>query len=148
MSGNYPKAVLPIDMKRGHVLKRCFHCGKDLGLKKWDNWNGFLVECPHCHGLHGKRWGIRRTVLASFLFNALSFPFLMRPRSAMPMVIAFLGAAILGNLFLDRLSNLWQVGAVAIFMLSPMVLNGFVLVVHERDLDNSAPPRRALTEPA
>jgi hypothetical protein len=141
---NYPKASLPDQVKQGAIIKRCFHCGKDLSLKKWDSWNGFLVECPRCHGLHGKRWNIRRVLLASFLFSAFSFLFTMRPRNAALSLLGFIVAAIFGNFFLDRFPDLVQIVIVIVFFFSPMLINAVILMKHERDLDDSAPPKQAL----
>jgi hypothetical protein len=141
---NYPKATSPDQVKQGEFIKRCLHCGKDLSLKKWDSWNGFLVECPHCHGLHGKRWNIRRVLLASFLFNAFSFLFTMRPRNAVLSLVGFIVVSIIGNYFLDRFPDLFQIVMVFVFVFSPMLVNAVILMKHERDLDDSAPPKQAL----
>ena len=138
---HYPKANLPATVEPGEIVKPCLHCGKDLSLKRWDSWNGFLVECPYCHGLHGKRWNIKRVLLASFMFNAISFLFTMRPRNALLSVFAFITVAIVGNLFLDRFPDLFQVVMASVFLLGPMVINAVILIKHERDLDNSAPPK-------
>jgi DNA-directed RNA polymerase subunit RPC12/RpoP len=141
---NYPKAAPPDQEKQGEIIKRCLHCGKDVSLKKWDSWNGFLVECPHCHGLHGKRWNIRRVLLASFVFNAFSFLFTMRPRNAVLSLVGFIVVAIIGNYFLDRFPDLFQIVIVIVFVFSPMLINAVILMKHERDLDDSAPPKQAL----
>src|SRR4051812_1050787 len=77
---SYPRAYLPQEAKHGETIKPCLHCGKDLAPKKWDSWNGFLVQCPHCGGLHGKHWNIGRVLFASFLFSALSFFLQYDPR--------------------------------------------------------------------
>ena len=143
---NYPKGALPNQAKQGEIIKPCFHCGKELALKKWHSWNGFLVECPHCHGLHGKRWNIRRVLLASFLFSAFSFLFTMRPRNAVLILLGFIVAAFIGNYILDRLPDLLQIVIVIVFIFSPMLVNAIILMKHERDLDNSAPPRQAFNK--
>ena len=57
----------------------CIHCKAPIAVSARDKLNGFLVECPNCHGLHGRRWNIRGLVFASFILNALSFFFTMRP---------------------------------------------------------------------
>jgi hypothetical protein len=137
---NYPKAGLPDQRSQGKILKRCLHCGKDISLKKWDSWNGFLVECPHCHGLHGKRWNIGRVLLASFLFNAFSFLFTMRPRNAVLTLVGFIVAAITGNFFLDTFPFLVQIVVGSALLLGPMLINAVILMKHERDLDESAQP--------
>ena len=140
---NYPKATSPDQVKQGEIIKRCLHCSMDVSLKKWDSWNGFLVECPHCHGLHGKRWNIKRVLLASFLFNALSFLFTMRPRNAVLSLLGFIVVAVIGNYFLDRFPDLFQIALVIVFGFSPMLINAVILIKHERDLDGSAPTKQA-----
>ena len=129
----------------GNIIKPCLHCGKNLSLDRWDSWNGFLVRCPNCGGLHGKHWRIRNILFASILFNALSFPFTMRPRYAIIAVFSFVIFALVGNfLLLDRVSDIVALVGVSIFMLGPTIINAAVLVKHEHDLDQSVPPLRNL----
>ena len=143
---SYPKARLPHDAKAGELIKPCIQCGRELGLNRWDSWNGFLVQCPHCGGLHGKRWNIRRVLLASFLFNAFSFLFTMRLRNALISLSGFIVLVAVGNYLLDndKTPFLLEIFAGIVFILGPMIINAIVLIVHERDLDNSAPPTQAL----
>jgi hypothetical protein len=68
---------------------RCAHCGNAIAVSRWDRLNGFLVECPECHGFYGRRWNIRGLALASFLLNALSFFFTMRPGKAIAAIAAW-----------------------------------------------------------
>ena len=141
----YPQGHLPQEVKQGQTIKPCLHCGKDLALKKWDSWNGFLVQCPHCGGLHGKRWNIRRVSLASFLFNAFSFLFTMRPPKSFLALVAFIVLAVAGNYYLldsENIPDTLEIGLAIVFMLGPMVINAILLIKHERDLDNSAPPSK------
>src|SRR5215212_9563658 len=98
----YPKGSLPNTKTDGETVAPCLHCGKQLALKKWDSWNGFLVQCPNCGGLHGKRWNIRYVLLASFVFNAISFFFTMRPAKAAIAFSVFVVLAIAGNYLLDN----------------------------------------------
>jgi hypothetical protein len=127
----------------GHS-RPCLHCGHTVHLSKWDDWNGFLVECQHCGGLYGKRWNIRRVMMASFMFNALSFLFTMRPGRGVPCLLAFAAATVAGSFFIERLPDMVQVTLVSAFILGPMLVNGVVLVNHERSIDNSAPPELML----
>lgn len=133
----------PSSAEGGHT-RPCLHCGHAVALKRWDDWNGFLVECAHCGGLHGKRWNIRQVMLASFFFNAVSFLFTMRPAVAVPWLSAFAAAAVAGNFFLDSLPDTLQVAAVSAFGLGPMLVNAVVLICHERSLDKSSPDGQML----
>ena len=108
-------------------------------MTRWDDWNGFLVECPHCGGMHGKHWHIKRVMMASFVFNAVSFLFTMRPLYGVTWLAAFAAASVAGNFFLEALPDVVQIALAGAFLLGPMVVNGVVLVVHERGIDNSSP---------
>jgi hypothetical protein len=143
---NYPQGYFPYQAKQGAVIKSCLHCGNKLGVKRWDNWNGFLVECPHCHGLHGKRWNIRNVLLASFVFNAISFLFTMRLRTAVLLLLGFILVGFGGNYLLDHyeIPGLTAIAGASVFILAPLVINAIVLIRHERDLDNSTPSKAAL----
>ena len=123
----------------GDRTRQCLHCRGDVPLTRWDDWNGFLVECPGCGSLHGKRWDIRRVLLASFVFNAVSFLFTMRPAYGVPWLLAFAAAAVAGNFYLELLPDALQIAAASAFILGPMVVNAVVLVNHEQGIDNSAP---------
>jgi hypothetical protein len=129
----------------GKTVKPCLHCGRNLALSRWDSWNGFLVRCPNCGGMHGKRWNIRRVLFASLIFNAASFIFTMKPRNAVITISIFLVVVFVGNYFLlDRLPNIIQLLAVSVFLLGPAVINAAILVKHEHDIDRSVPPLRSL----
>lgn len=88
MPGRYPLAerLSPTNASGG---VRCAHCGNAIAVSRWDRLNGFLVECPECHGFYGRRWNIRGLALASFLLNALSFFFTMRPGKAIAAIAAW-----------------------------------------------------------
>lgn len=100
----------------------------------WDRLNGFLVECPHCHGFHGRPWNIRGLALVSFLINALSFFFTARPAKALPLIVAW--AAIFGWVLPRSMG--WgdsaEIAVWSVFMLGPMVINAVLLVRHQIDL--------------
>ena len=69
----------------------------------------------------------------------------MRPRYAIIAVIAFITFALVGNfLILDQVSDLVALAGASIFMLGPVIINGVMLVKHEYDLDQSAPPLQSL----
>ncbi|HEX6183959.1 MAG TPA: hypothetical protein VFZ44_08790 [Pyrinomonadaceae bacterium] len=129
------RAAAPV----GDYTRPCLHCGGSVSLTRWDDWNGFLVECPHCEGLHGKRWSIRRVMMASFVFNAVSFLFTMRPAAAILSLSAFAAAAVAGYFFIDSLPDTLQIVAASAFILGPMLVNAVVLIIHERGLDQSSP---------
>lgn len=125
----------------GEHTRPCLHCGRGVALSKWDDWNGFLVECPHCGGMHGKRWNIRRVLMASFVFNAVSFLFTMRPFVAAVWLSVFVAAAVGGAFFLESLPDNLQIVAASAFILGPMIINAVVLSLHERSLDQSSQAR-------
>lgn len=141
MSSGYPRAehVSPINAESAVA---CKHCGKPLAIPAWDRFQGFLTECPHCHGLHGRAWNIRVLALASFLLNAVSFFFTMRPSRA---VVAIVAWAAFFWLVLPR-SMAWSANLQAVvfgaFMLGPMLINAVLLVRHQVHLDR-APTARA-----
>lgn len=143
---SYPQGRLPHQVKEGDTIKSCIHCGREVGLTKWDSWNGFLVQCPNCGGLHGKHWNIRLVLLASLLFNAFSFLFTMRLARAVPALLAFIVVVVVTNFFLDSeaIPDLVEIAIGSVILLGPMLINAIVLMKHERDLDDSAPPTRAL----
>ena len=130
--------------EQGGVVNSCIRCGEEFRVKRWDSWNGFLVECPHCGGLHGKRWNIRRVLLASFVFHAFSLLFTMRPAKSLPALAAFIALGVGGNFLLDSESvpDSLEMGGVILFVFAPMLINAAVLVMHERGLDSSAESAR------
>jgi hypothetical protein len=142
-----PKPSAPprrVAAETGGHARPCLHCGRNVPLNKWEDWNGFLVECPHCGGMHGKHWKIGRVMTASFVFNAVSFLFTMRPAYGVLWLAAFAAAAVAGNFYLESLPDTLQVALASAFILGPMLVNAVVLVNHERGLDNSAPPEMTL----
>jgi hypothetical protein len=83
---------------------------------------------------------MRRVLLASFFFNAFSFLFTMRPLKALLTLLGFTVFAISGNYLLDndKIPDILEVAGAALFILSPMLINAFLLIKHERELDNSS----------
>jgi hypothetical protein len=129
----------------GKTVKPCLHCGRNLTLSRWDSWNGFLVRCPSCGGMHGKRWNIRRVLFASVFFSAASFIFTMKPRIAVIAISVFLVCLLVGNyVLLDRLSDIVQLVVVSIFLFAPAVINAAILAKHEHDIERSVPALRSL----
>jgi hypothetical protein len=128
---------------RGEVITKCRLCGQGIAIPRWDAWNGFILQCPHCHGLHGKRWTSKSIVLASLFFNALSFFFTMRPRTAIPTLCAAALFTIGCNYVSDHfdlplaLDLVWS----SIVILGPMIINAVVLVKHNSLLGESAHKR-------
>jgi hypothetical protein len=84
---DYPVAGHP-DPVNAQSVVACVHCKAPIAVSRWDRLNGFLVECPFCHGYHGRSWSMRSLGLISFLLNALSFAFTMRPARAAVAVVA------------------------------------------------------------
>lgn len=139
--GRYHRAHLPQEARTGEIIHPCFHCGQQIALRRWDSWNGFLVECPHCHALHGKRWNIKVVLMAGFMFHALSFFFTMRPRQAFLSIAGFGLFAFTGNYILDhfQIPDIAAVAGAAVFMLGPLLVNAVLLIKHEHDFDKRAP---------
>jgi hypothetical protein len=117
----------------------CYHCGGRLVVNAWDDWNGFLVECPICGKLHGKSWKPYPTLLSSIFFHGFSFFFTSRwQRAAVFGGIFALAAFVL--LYLGDRTNraddlffiLW-----CCWTLGPLAINSFLLIQHERDLKSS-----------
>jgi hypothetical protein len=128
----------------GDHARPCLHCGSTVHLSRWDDWNGFLVECQHCGGMHGKYWRIKHVMLASLFFNAVSFLFTMRPAAALPLLAAFAVAGVAGNFFLETLPDNLEVAAACAFLFCPMLINAVVLLKHHSHLDGSAPAEPTL----
>lgn len=142
----YPLGHFPNEAALGETIKSCIHCGKEMGLKRWDSWNGFLVQCPHCGGLHGKHWKIKHIATASLFFSAVSFLFTMRPQNAAIAASLFVIFALIGSYLSNsgKIPDLLEVAGAAVLFLGPMMINAIVLIKHESDLDNSAPSTQSL----
>lgn len=131
---NFPAAKIPGELSSG-VVSTCIHCAKKLQLSRWDDWNGFLVICPHCKKLHGKNWNKKAILWGSFFINALSFFFTMRPLKALVLLMAMLGFAVFGNYVMDRelLPQSVEFLAVILFIFAPIMLNGILVIIHEKE---------------
>ena len=134
MARTYPVAerITPLNAASSVA---CSHCGSPIAVPTWDRWNGFLLRCPHCRGFHGRAWNIRGLALASFLLNAVSFLFTMRPSKAIPVIILW---SVTFWLLLPR-SERWpdweQATLFIALFVGPMVINAVLLIRHEVDLD-------------
>jgi hypothetical protein len=138
-----PLAASPPQPTTAQPMQQCCHCGQEIVIPKWDRWNGFLVRCPFCRGLHGKPWKTKRIAMAGLLFNLFSFAFTMRPRRAVLAMLGFAGWFVAGVYLLDRyhivdgpIFMAWLIG----FLLGPMILDGILLIRHQIDLEKP-PPR-------
>ncbi|HET7436034.1 MAG TPA: hypothetical protein VFN10_15095 [Thermoanaerobaculia bacterium] len=130
----------------------CVHCHKAITVSTWDRFNGFLVECPHCHGFHGRRWQIRAVAFASFLLNAASFLFTMRPGKALLAMAAWVGFFWFALPRSDGWPEAVRVMIYGALMIGPMLINAILLVRHQIDLDRApvvapTPASRARTLP-
>lgn len=136
-----PKPSAParrVAAESGGHARPCQYCRRSVPLSKWDDWNGFLVECPHCGRMLGKFWKIGNVLIASLFFNAFSFLFTMRPTYALPWLAGFAAAAVAGNFYLESLPDTLQIVLAVAFILGPVLVNAVVLVNHERGLADSA----------
>jgi hypothetical protein len=138
----YPYAGLPSQPTTAHPTEQCHHCGQHIVIPKWDRWNGFLLRCPYCQGLHGKPWNIKRIAMAGMFFNLFSFLFTMRPTRAILTMLGFAAWYFGGVYLLDRnqivngpIFMTWVVG----FLLGPMILDSILFVRHQIDLEKSPP---------
>jgi hypothetical protein len=136
---SYPLAerATPVNESEARL---CVHCGERLVTGTWDRFNGFLVECPHCHRNHGKRWNARALALGSFALNALSFFFTMRPWRAFIALIAWTATFTLLLPRIESAPDAIQFVVLGSLILGPLLINMTLLVRHEVHLDRPARP--------
>ena len=111
-----------------------------MRLSRWEDWNGFLLRCPHCGGIHGRPWSPYGTLLASLFLNAFSFFFTMRWRRALPLFWGFVLLAVVAGTALDRgqLSETFKLVLLATFFLGPVAVNSVLLLEHEMALKTAS----------
>ena len=121
------------------VPRACYQCGGPLRIGHWEDWNGFLFQCPHCGRTHGRHWNAFAIMLGSILLNALSFLFTMRWKLALPLLLGFvllhagLGIALNRNQLSETLELLLSGTA----FLAPLAINAVLLLRHEVSLDSA-----------
>ena len=132
-TGLYPMGVYPVPTASRLAVVDCPKCGYQIGLTRWDNWNGFFVACPQCGATLGRSWDLRSIVFASMLLNAFSFFFTMRPRSAAGAAFGQLAFIVAGGWWLSRRDQLDTL--LAAYMLGvgflPLIVNLFLFMNHE-----------------
>jgi hypothetical protein len=133
---NIPSAKKPIEGRKGTV-RACIHCGKDLVVRKWDDWNGFLVVCPHCKKIDGKHWNKKAILYGSFFVNAASYFFTMRPLKALMLTAVTLIVGIVGYQIIDFIPQPFDVFLVTLFLFMPMLINGMLIVIHEKQINHT-----------
>jgi hypothetical protein len=118
------------------ISRSCFQCGKLLLVSRWDDWNGFLIRCPHCGRYHGKNWNLKAILWGSFFFHAFSFFFTMRPLSASICVVVLLLIGLGGNQVIDRdwFPQWLEFVAVVGFLFTPLLINAGMIINHETSL--------------
>ena len=86
-------------------------------------------------------------MFASFIFNAVSFLFTMRPLKALLLLVGYVLVGFGGNYILDhyQIPDLLAVLCVAVFFLTPMLINAVVLLRHEHELESSLHHRATLS---
>ncbi len=137
--GRYPLAGVPDDGSKG-VVRECCRCGELLKLSRWDDANGFLVQCPYCGGIHGKRWRVYSILLASLLLNGISFFTTMRWKRALPLCLVFIG----GFFADDQFTRHWPVpqtaelAIAAALLLGPLAINAVLVLRHEMVMDTAS----------
>lgn len=132
----YPFAERPSGAKAESAVS-CSRCGKAIVVSAWDRFNGLLVECPYCHAFHGRRWRVRAVALASFLLNALSFMFTMRPRNALLVIAVWVAFFFCTMPRSEAWPEAVQIALYCAFMVGPMLINIFLLIRHQSDLDRA-----------
>ena len=136
MPGHHPLAEKATPLNSGSAV-HCVHCGEPIVVRGWDKLNGFLLECPYCHGYHGKRWSIRAVAFMSLFLNGLSFFFTMRPLSALLSAAAWFTAFFFILPAVDNKGELLEVSAWIVAAFGPMAINVVLLVRHQMDLDRA-----------
>ena len=130
----YPPAERMTPVNASAAIE-CIHCKSPIVVSKWDKMNGFLVECPSCHGYHGRRWSARTVGFASVFLNGFSLFFTMRPSRAIVALIIW-AALIYFLLPKTEYAPDWiQATAFIIVFLAPLIINMALLVRHQIDLD-------------
>lgn len=117
--------------------KPCYHCGKKLKLGSWEQWNGFLVQCPHCFQLHGHSWNAFAVLFVSLILNGFSFFFTLRWKKAIILCSVFIAAYASMFKLTERASDNVQLLVMGIVMAGPVLINAVVLIQHERDLKSA-----------
>jgi uncharacterized paraquat-inducible protein A len=134
----YPLGIYPIPTGSSlrHVPRNL--CGEEMGISKWDHWNGFLVECPRCGRLHAKSWGLRVPLIAAAVLNVFSFFFTMRPKQAMSAIVGFLFVDAILVMIADRYASdddpTVFLACMSIVVMAPVVTNAIVLLAHQNAL--------------
>ena len=123
----------------------CVHCGTPIAFRRWDRLNGFLVECPNCHGYNGKRWNPRTVAIASLFFNALSFFFTMRPARAAMATVVWVAAMALLLPRVEYAPDWLQASAFGLLFLGPVLINMALLVRHHIELDRHPVAARSVS---
>jgi len=78
----------------------------------------------------------------------MSFLFTMRPPRALLSLVVFTILAVLANYFLlnsEAIPDLLEIAVVSMLVLGPTIINGIVLMVHERARDDSVPPTTGIS---
>jgi hypothetical protein len=121
------------------VLRPCYQCGLPLRIGRWEDWNGFLFQCPHCERTHGKHWNAFAIMLASILLNALSFLFTMRWKLALPFLLGFVLLHVGLGIALNRnqLSGTLELLLMGTALLAPLAINAVLLLRHELTLGSA-----------
>jgi hypothetical protein len=132
---NYPMGKMASD--EDHGAKTCYHCRRKLKLDAWEQWNGFLVQCPHCFQLHGHSWNAFAVLFVSLILNGFSFFFTMRWKKALILCSIFIAAY--GSMFklTEQVSDNLQLLVMGIVMGGPVMINAVLLILHERDLKSA-----------
>lgn len=122
------------------VLRPCYQCGGPLRIGRWEDWNGFLFQCPHCEPTHGKPRSAFAIILASVLLNALNFFFTMRSKHALPVFLGFVLLFTGPSVALDwgQLSETFKLLLLGTALLGPLVINSVLLLQHEMTLKSAS----------
>ena len=137
----YPTGVYPIPFGTSLQSAECPRCGKESASSGWDLRRGFLVKCPHCRILFGRRWNLKSQFRwIFFLFaNFLGFFLTLRLRTATILTVVWLSWWVVGSYLEDnRVLPPWaELPYFAIGFFGPWLVNIVVSIRHEIDLDKA-----------
>jgi hypothetical protein len=140
LSKNFPIAQqIEPSQKPSGVVRTCFHCGSELCISRWDDWNGFLYLCPYCKRVNGEKWNAFAVCFMGLIINFLSFFFIMRPKKALICATAFFFYWCVSSYAIDKyqIQDNYQLVLMGIGFLGPMTINAVMLIKHQLNVPSA-----------